>query len=301
MALAICSSLAFYRFGWWCVPLFVFAACAPFIVPDYAGDVSLYISPAVFGIAGGWCFRKKTGLDFFLTVSAIAFAVLFTGNYLFQKNVRGFDMVKASMDEMAIVLESSKSGIDQLAVQYNKSKEERDLIISDLNNMIATIHDSKWMQMARDIVPFSAFLLGAVIAGASFFFMMKVAMKRAAAGVKPLQFFRLNDYFIFALIAGIAGLLLVRHETYPVLYVITLNTALIVSALYVIQAMGIVKHYFIRRNIPVFVLPLLMVTMTLISPGLMVFFMILFTGLGSLDLWADFRKLQPDNITNNKE
>ncbi len=300
MVLALCSTLAFFRFGWRIVPVLVSAACIPFIITDYAGDVTVYISPAVFGIAGGYCFRKKLGLDFYLTVSAIAFAVLFTGNYLFQKNVRGFDIVKASMDEMAVLLESSKPEIDRLAAQYNKPKEERDKLVADIDTLIATMKDSKWMQMARDIMPFSAFLLAAAIAGTSFLFMMKFTMKKAASSVKPLQFFRLNDYFIFALIAGIAGLLLLKHESYPVLYVIALNTALVVSALYVIQAMGIVKHYFIRRNIPVYVLPLLLITLTLISPGLMVFFMILFTGLGSLDLWADFRKLRPDTM-NNKE
>ena len=302
VVLALCSTLAFFRFGWRIVPVLVMAACIPFFITDYAGDFTVYISPAVFGITGGFCFRKKLGLDFYLTVSAIAFAVLFTGNYLFQKNVRGFDMVKASMDEMAVMLESSKSELDRVTSQYNKPKEERDRIAADIDTVIATMKDSKWMQMARDIMPFSAFLLAAAIAGTSFLFMVKFTMKNAASLVKPLQFFRLNDYFIFALISGIAGLLFLydRYNTYPVLYVIALNTALIVSALYVIQALGIVKHYFIRRNIPVYVLPLLLITLTLISPGLMVFFMILFTGLGSLDLWADFRKLRPDTM-NNKE
>ncbi len=300
VVLALCSTLAFFRFGWRIAPVLVSAACIPFIINDYAGDVTVYISPAVFGITGGYCFRKKLGLDFYLTVSAIAFSVLFTGSYLFQKNVRGFDMVRASMDEMAVMLESSKSEIDRVAVQYNKPKEDRDKIVADIDTLIATMKDSKWMQMARDIMPFSSFLLAAAIAGTSFLFMIKFTMKKAAAGIKALQFFRLNDYFIFALISGIAGLLLVKHESFPVLYVIALNTALVVSALYVIQAIGIVKHYFIRRNIPVYVLPLLLVTLTVISPGLMVFFMILFTGLGSLDLWADFRKLRPDTM-NNKE
>ena len=300
--LALCSTLAFYRFGWWIVPVLVSAAFVPFILTDYAGDVTVYISPAVFGITGGYCFRKKLGLDFYLTVSAIAFAVLFTGNYLFQKNVRGFDMVKASMDEMTVMLESWKPDVKQSDSQVSKTKEEADKTVSDLDAMIATMKDSKWIQMARDIMPFSAFILAVAIAGTSFLFMMKFTMKEVASSVKPLQFFRLNDYFIFALIAGIAGLLLLydRPEAYPELYVIALNTALIVSALYVVQAVGIVKHYCIRRNIPVYVLPLLLLTLTMISPGLMVFLMILFTGLGSLDLWADFRKLTPDT-TNNKE
>lgn len=294
VALVLCSAWLFFRLGWWSLLAFVPFAVYPVFTQGFKGDLSVFIAPAVFGISGGYCFRRGLGLDFFITVSALAFTLLFTADYLFLKNFRGYDMVKAGMDEMAMMLESSKAGIDQLAVQYNTPKEEVEKIRADIETMIATMKDSKWIQMARDIIPFSAFLLAVAIAGTSFFLMTKITMKKASALVKPLQYFRLNDYFIFALIAGIAGLLLVKHEANPVLYVISLNMVLMVSVLYAIQALGIIKHLFIRRNIPVFILPLVILILTALSPVSVMFLMIIFTGIGSLDLWADFRKLGPD-------
>jgi hypothetical protein len=281
-------------------PVLLSAAFIPFFITGFTGDITVFISPAVFGITGGYCFRKKLGLDFFLPVSAIVFALLFTGNYLFQKKFHDFDMVKVSMEESIALLEASRPAFERFLVRVLQTSEENASTV--FNDLTTSMKDSKWLQLSRDMMPFSAFLLAVAIAGTSFLFMMKFTMKKAASLVKPLQFFRLNDYFIFALIAGIAGLLLFydRHETFPVLYVTALNTVLIVAALYIVQAIGIVKFYFISRKIPVYVLPLLLVILTLMSPGLMVFFMILFTGLGSLDLWADFRKLRPDTM-NKKE
>lgn len=298
--LVLCSTLAFYRFGWWTLTVLVPLALLPFVRAELAGDLSVYVAPLVFGITGGYCFRKGLGLDFYLTVSAIAFTVLFTADYLALKNFKGYDMVKISLDEMVLTLENSKQGIDQLGAQYHTPKEEIDKIKSDLNAFIATMQDRKWVQMARDLIPFSAFLLAAAIAGTSFLLMMKVTMKKVSADVKALQYFRVHDFFIFALIAGIAGLLLLKQESNPVLYTVSLNIALITAMLYTIQALGIVKFFFMAKGIPVFIIPLLLLIFTVISPGSIVFITIFFTGFGSLDLWADFRKLG-SNIMNNKE
>lgn len=300
MTVVIGSSLAFFRFGWWSLAIFVPIALVPVFETGLTAALPVFLSPAVFGITGGYCFRTGRGLDFFLTVSALVFTVLFTADYLFLKNVKGYDMVKQSMDEMVTALENSKSGIDQLAIQYKTPKEDVEKLKSDLNTMIGTLKDTKWIQLARNIIPFSAFLFSVAVVSVSFLLMMRFALKNAAASVKPLQYFRLNDYFIFALIAGIAGLLLLKQETHPVLFAVSLNAALITAVLYAIQALGIVKHLFIRKGIPVFILPILVLTAALISPASLMFLLILFTGLGSLDLWADFRKLNPDTMKNKE-
>ena len=294
VSLVLCSAWLFFRLEWWSLFILVPFAAYPLYAKGFAGDLSVFITPVVFGIAGGLCFRKGMGFDFFLTVSSLAFMLFFTADYLFLKNVRGYDMVQQGMQEMTVMLESSKGSVDQLAVQYKTPKEDTDRLKAEIDAMITTMKDRKWIQMARDIMPFSAFLLAVAIAGTSFLLMTKVTMKKVSSPVKPLQYFRLNDYFIFALIAGLAGLLLVKHESHPVLYVISLNTVLVTSVLYAIQAIGIVKHLFIRKSVPVFVLPLVLLTLALLSPVTVMFLMIIFTGIGSLDLWADFRKLASD-------
>ena len=82
--------------------------------------------------------------------------------------------------------------------------------------------------------------------------------------------------------------------------IISLNIALGISALYAIQALGIIKFYLIRRGLPVFLLPLLIISIILLGISAFIFAATLLTGVGTLDLWADFRKIGPDKNTEIK-
>jgi hypothetical protein len=52
---------------------------------------------------------------------------------------------------------------------------------------------------------------------------------------------------------------------------------------------------------PIVLLPLLIMTILILGPSIIVFAMIVLIGIGTLDLWADFRKLNPEIERNIKE
>ena len=115
--------------------------------------------------------------------------------------------------------------------------------------------------------------------------------------------FRLNDYFIFVLIAGLAAFrsqLLIDKSNYSVLYSAGLNIALVAALLYFMQALGVVKFFMIKRGVPGYVLPLA-------AAGMLIHghvrsrcsCLIMLAGVGALDVWADFRKLTPKSKPEN--
>jgi len=52
---------------------------------------------------------------------------------------------------------------------------------------------------------------------------------------------------------------------------------------------------------PVVILPLLILTLLFLGPSIIMFAMIVLIGIGTLDLWGDFRKLVPEIERNIKE
>jgi hypothetical protein len=140
-----------------------------------------------------------------------------------------------------------------------------------------------------------------MVASFSFLLMKKIFMKKQGEGVRSLELFRLNDYFIFSLIAGWGIFLLLDKNQFPVITVMALNIALAASVLYIIQALGIIKFFIIKKGMPVIMLPLVILTLLILGPSILVFSMILLIGLGTLDLWGDFRKLTHEIERNIKE
>jgi hypothetical protein len=111
--------------------------------------------------------------------------------------------------------------------------------------------------------------------------------------MKSLEYFRMNDYLIFLFIGSWAFFLILDSDLATLINIVSLNIALMLSILYAIQALGIAKFFLIRRGLPLFLLPLLVVSLMMLGIPAFTFVAILLTGLGTLDLWADFRKLTP--------
>ena len=185
--------------------------------------------------------------------------------------------------------------------QYKTPEENRKKLREDLNTSLQIIQDSKWVQFAKDMIPFSAFIYSLMVTSLSFFLMKKVFMKKQGIGVRALELFRLNDYFIFSLIAGWGIFLLLDKNRFPAVTAAALNIALAASMLYIIQALGIIKFYIIKKGVPVVLLPLMILTLLILGPSILIFAMIILIGIGTLDLWGDFRKLNPEIERNIKE
>lgn len=301
IAAAVFSAWFFYKTAWYSLALFIPLAAIPFAAPGHAGLLSLFIIPAAFGTAGGICFREGKDFGFYITVSSLLFAALFTAEYHALRVFKSSDIIEQGRDEIVLMLEQGSGDMDRVFDEYKTPAENREKLKADIAQSIQILKDGKWVQFARDMVPFSAFFYGVMICGLSFVILKKWVMKNAVSQVKALEFLRINDYFIFALIAGWGGFILLDSKVYPAFSIAALNIALTVSTLYVAQALGIIKYFMIGRGIPPVILPLLIMTAIFLGPAVIIFMTILLLGVGALDLWADFRKLNPVKQRNNKE
>jgi hypothetical protein len=299
--LTISSAFIFYKWGWVSLALFAPAALIPVVLSGYEGGLSLYTLPLITGTAGGYCFRKSSGLDFFITVSAILFAVVFTADYYILKAVRGYDFIETGKTQVVQFMEQSRGEMDNVFNQYKTPEENRKKLREDFDTSIQMIQDRKWIQLAKDMIPFTAFIYSVFVTGFSFLLMKKIFMKRPGKDVRSLELFRLNDYFIFSLIAGWGLIMMLDKTKYPAITVPALNVALAASVLYIIQALGIVKFFIIKKGMPVILLPLMILLILILGPSVTMFVMIVLIGIGTLDLWGDFRKLKPEIERNIKE
>jgi len=299
--LTISSAFIFYKWGWISLAVFAPAALIPVVIGGYEGGLSLYTLPLIAGTAGGYCFRKSLGLDFFITVSAIIFALVFTADFYILKAVRGYDFIETGKVEIVQLLEQSRGEMEKVFDQYKTPEENRKKLRADFDTSLRMIQDSKWIQFARDMIPFTAFLYSLFVTGFSFLLMKKIFLKKQGAAVKALELFRLNDYLIFSLIAGWGIFIMLDKTQFPVITVTALNVALAGSMLYIIQALGIIKFFILKKGMPVVLLPLMIMTILILGPSVIVFAMIALIGIGTLDLWGDFRKLSPEIERNIKE
>ena len=299
--LTICTAVIFYKWGWMSLIVFVPAAVIPVVISGYEGGISIYTLPFISGTAGGYCFKKSSGLDFFITVPAILFAVVFTADFYLMKQVKGYDFIDTGKVEVVKLLEQTRGEVEKAFEQYKTPEENRKKLREDLDTSLQMIQDRKWVQLAKDMIPFSAFLYSVLVTAFSFLLMKKIFMKNQGKLVRSLELFRLNDYFIFSLIAGWGLFIMLDRIQYPAISVVALNIALAASVLYIIQALGIIKFFIIKKGMPVVMLPLLILTLLVLGPSIIMFAMIVLIGIGTLDLWGDFRKLVPEIERNIKE
>ena len=298
--LTISVAFIFYRFGWISTVFFILLSIVSFFFKGYEDNFSFYILPLIAGTIGGCCFKKGLGLDFFITVSSLLFAVYITADYHILKYVKGYDFIDHGVIETVRLLEENKVNMEQTFNQYNISEDDKKKFSESFDVYIEILNDRKWIQFAKDMLPFAAFFYSILLTGFSFFLMKKFFMKKYGEEVKPLEFFRVNEFVIFILIAGWGIFIMIDKIQYPVITVMALNIGLAVSVLYTIQAIGIIKFFIIKRRLPVVILPLMIIAL-LFVPMVFIFVMAVLTGVGILDLWGDFRKLNSNKELNINE
>jgi len=287
--------MIFLRWGWLSLGLFAPIAVIPVIWGGYSDGLTLFITPLAIGSVAGWILKKGMALDRFLITSVLLFSFLFTAEYHTIRNFRDYDMLKVARDNAILVLDKSEKELDKIFDQYKTSEKDRKVLRGEFKNTVAMLKQNKWLQLFRDMLPFISFLYALLTASLSFFLIRKFFSKNFSVRSKALEYFRLNDYAIFALISGWAGVIFLDKAAYPVLSIVSLNTALISSVLYIVQALGVVKFKMLMRGWPMYILPLAVFTTFFLGSSAVIFITIILTGIGTLDLWADFRKLIPKN------
>lgn len=276
IALLVASAYGSARWGW-IVPVSAGAASAAMIGfsvidPVHAGEI---VSPVVIGSVAGCSLKYKKSKQFFLIVSACALTALFSASYYSLKWYRNTD----------ILVESKKMFQEMIATSSIPDAERKELME----------RFDEFTETAREAIPFIHFMYGIVLSAAGLA-IIRIALRTLFADAdainRGLEYFLLNDYAIFALIAGWFVVLLADPKDLALAHHAGLNGALIASLLYVLQALGVIKFFLMKKGIPVFLLPLTLFIIMIAGIPFVLFFMIMLVSFGALDLWADFRKLR---------
>lgn len=228
----------------------------------------------LIGFIAGYCLRYKKSIQFFLILSSLTLTVLFSGNFYFLKINKDIDILGKSKEKIAEIVNSS-----------NITESER-------RDFTASLDET--LDVLRDIIPF-AYFLNSIIFSLLFFYFIRVIFKKQLKNyekeIPGIEFFKLNDYFIFTLILGWLTVLLVDKREYYIIHITGLNIALIFSVFYLIQSIGIVKFFLKKKGLPQFLIPLSLFIILLLGLKIVLFLSIILVGLGAIDFWADFRKI----------
>lgn len=276
LILILSSTFLFYRWGWKSTLFFLIPIGAVIFLatPQFDELHPLLLSLFIVGITAGYVFREKKSLQFFILISTFIITSLFSGNYYYLKIYKNTD-----------ILDKSKENIVTIVNASNIQKSEQEAFLARLDDSL---------EIVRDVIPFAYYINALFFSLISFFF-IRLFMKRYITDQEKspgLEFFQLHDYFIYALILGWLAVLLVDKSEYAVIYITGLNIALIFSVLYLIQSLGIVKYFLIKKGLPLFIIPLTLITILFLGLKVTLFISIILSSVGAIDFWADFRKLE---------
>jgi hypothetical protein len=272
IAILFSSAYATYKFGWKGVVFILPVVVLMLFMTGFNGSIPTLVLPVLVGSVAGQTLKKNMSLDSFILVTALLMTLVYTGNYYYLKQYKDYNIVKESKTQMLEIIKST-----------DIPKDKKKQLTDNIDTLIA---------IAEDVAPFSFFVNSLILSALGYFMIQLLFTKLfGTLNIKGLEYFRLNDYAIFILIGGWLSFLVVDKSEYEILYLAGLNIGLIVSALYLVQALGVVRFLLIKKNKPVHIFTLTLILTFILSVEAFVFIIILLTGFGTLDLWADFRKL----------
>lgn len=274
------SAFMYYRLEWKALLIFAVLITAALVAAGRSFDAPLMIAPFLLGGIGGYTFKKGKSFGFFLLTTSFPLALLFTGFFYFLMIYQNVDFIGMLRGEMVKFMNAAGAPDDikgQMLSEFDASR----------GDMIAR-------------VPFSSFLNSVALSGLGYAIIRRFffRVERVSAG-PGLESFRLNEYFIFVLIAGLAAYLLIDKSDYPVLHSGGLNVALIAALLYFVQALGLIKYLLLKRGLPGYILPLGLSVVLIMGIWIALFLFVFLAGFGALDVWADFRTMIGKNEPKN--
>ena len=270
----ILSSLAVHRWGYYAfagiVPIF---AATMFLTASYHEFFVFLTSAIIIGSLIGILVRGKKSVQFFITIASLTCTIFSYGSFLYVNKVMKIDTISQSKAQWLEIIDASKAD----PAEKTAFKENMDGALTIL----------------RSIMPFNFFLNGlfwstVIYLFLRIFFKRKIIQK--GIQIKGIERYRLNDYLIFLLIGSLAVFIAAGSKN-KIVYMVSLNCLLILTTLYIIQALGIVKYFLLKKHLPTSLLPATMLLILLLGIEATVFVSMLLAGCGALDLWADFRKL----------
>jgi hypothetical protein len=281
VGLLVAGSLACRRWGY-----IALAGALPLlgvITVGTGGSLSMafavLMSSLTVGCVTGLMYRYDKTIQYLIVFAPFIITALVTGQYYYFERIKGIDMVGIARDGYVQNVQQSpdfnedmkKAAINQINEMYQLYQQERNTVPVAMFFFIIALM-STWL---------GSFIVKVL------FRLIKVFERRIG-----IERFRLNDYLIFALIASI-GVYALTQKRLGTVHLVAVNVLFIVSFFYFVQGLGIAKHVLLKKGFPAGII-LTVFAVTLYFGGLdaVLFEMMIFAGLGALDLWGDFRGLK---------
>jgi uncharacterized protein YybS (DUF2232 family) len=272
--IVVLGFLSIIRWGYPAVALPVLGAVAGAIVSGSLEAVQVFAAAAISGVTAGIAFREKKSIQFYILVSSFIMGAMFIVVYLVQAYQLGSDPIEKVRELLLAAL--TGSGMKQ--VEMDQMKEKIGFTI----------------RVFKVVFPF-LFVLQGMFFSFIAFSVMNLAYRlyrREKAEVKGLEFFRLSDYLVFVLIISLAGVVFIKDSISVTARLVSLNVLLVMTLLYFVQALGVLKHFLLKMRVPVIALPILFLILLSIQNEMIIAYSVMvLAACGALDLWADFRKL----------
>ncbi|HPA63333.1 MAG TPA: DUF2232 domain-containing protein [Spirochaetota bacterium] len=264
----------------WLLPLSVLMI---YFSIGYIDILVINLSALAIGSITGFAYRSKRSVQFIVLTSVFLVFGIFAADYLYETNYMGASLANEAKTAVQSFLDSGR--ID------DKQKAE----FAEQYKFV--------MEIMKDLVPFMIFVSALMISFAGFSILDLIFKRilKAENSIKGIENFKVNEWLVFVVIFSIALIVFDKEGNFYPAKTVGKNILLVMTVVYFIQSLGILKFVLMKKRIPVFIMPLFLLGMAIFSFQVFGFVVMFLAGIGLLDIWADFRKFSPESIKSDKK
>ena len=263
----------------WLLPLSVLMI---YFSIGYIDILVINLSALAIGSITGFAYRTKRSVQFIVLTSVFLVFGIFAADYLYETNYMGASLANEAETAVQSFLNSGKLDDKQKA----EFAEQYKFV----------------MEIMKDLVPFMIFVSALMISFAGFSILDLIFKRilKAENFVKGIENFKVNEWLVFLVIVSISLIVFDQGGKFYPAKAAGKNILLVLTVIYFIQSLGILKFVLMKKRIPVFIMPLFLLGMAIFSFQVFGFIVMFLAGIGLLDIWADFRKFSPESIKSDK-
>ncbi|MBP9022350.1 MAG: DUF2232 domain-containing protein [Spirochaetes bacterium] len=283
-AIMIATAVSVFKMGkysaLWLLPLSVLMI---YFSIGYIDILVINLSALAIGSITGFAYRSKRSVQFIVLTSVFLVFGIFAADYLYETNYMGASLANEAETAVQSFLDSGR--ID------DKQKAE----FAEQYKFV--------MEIMKDLVPFMIFVSALMISFAGFSILDLIFKRilKAENSIKGIENFKVNEWLVFVVIFSIALIVFDKEGNFYPAKTVGKNILLVMTVVYFIQSLGILKFVLMKKRIPVFIMPLFLLGMAIFIFQVFCFVVMFLAGIGLLDIWADFRKFSPESIKSDKK
>lgn len=264
----------------WLLPLSVLMI---YFSIGYIDILVINLSALAIGSITGFAYRTKRSVQFIVLTSVFLVFGIFAADYLYETNYMGASLANEAETAVQSFLDSGKLDDKQKA----EFAEQYKFV----------------MEIMKDLVPFMIFVSALMISFAGFSILDLIFKRilKAENFVKGIENFKVNEWLVFLVIVSISLIVFDQGGKFYPAKAAGKNILLVLTVIYFIQSLGILKFVLMKKRIPVFIMPLFLLGMAIFSFQVFGFIVMFLAAIGLLDIWADFRKFSPESIKSDKK